>query len=115
MFFSSCPSWFGFDNTYFHEMIRGICGSGRKEGNTGALVAEVLRGTASETELVWLIDLNICYCTGCMSCTFAEMRLIGKLGAVAGMQDVRELKNCMNEARELGLAMKGCLGKASGG
>jgi hypothetical protein len=28
-------------------MILGICGSGRKEGNTGALVEEVLKGTAS--------------------------------------------------------------------
>jgi multimeric flavodoxin WrbA len=50
-------------------MILGICGSGRKEGNTGALVAEVLKGTGSQTELVWLIDLNIGYCDGCMRCT----------------------------------------------
>ena len=188
-------------------MILGICGSGRKEGNTGALVEEVLKGTASETELVWLIDLNIGYCTGCMRCTFeggcwqkdgmtdlykklidcegivlgspcyygdvsglvksmmdrsialgymgigkesaqrmhgrkpladkpvaivsavaghgveraletmesfvtfGEMKLVGKLGAVAGMDDVRELKNYMDEARELGVKMKGALGK----
>ena len=49
-------------------MILGICGSGRKEGNTGKLVEEALKGTGSETELVWLIDLNIGYCTGCMKC-----------------------------------------------
>ncbi|MCK5186946.1 MAG: flavodoxin family protein, partial [Deltaproteobacteria bacterium] len=49
-------------------MILGICGSGRKEGNTGAIVEEVLKGTESETELVWLIDLNVGYCTGCMRC-----------------------------------------------
>jgi len=187
-------------------MILGICGSGRKEGNTGALVEEVLKGTESETELVWLIDLNIGYCTGCMRCTFeegcwqkdgmtdlykklidcegivlgspcyygdvsglvksmmdrsialgymgigkesvqpmhgrkpladkpvgivsavaghgveraletmesfvtfGEMELVGKLGAVAGMQDVRELKNFMDEARELGVKMKEALG-----
>ena len=183
-------------------MILGICGSGRKEGNTGALVEEVLKGTDSETELVWLIDLNIGYCTGCMRCvsegncwqkdgmtdlykkmidcesmvigspcyygdvsglvksmmdrsialgymgigkeseipmhgrkplagkpaallsavaghgveraletmeqfvSFGEMKLVGKLGAVAGMQDVKKLKNIMDEARGLGVKIK---------
>jgi multimeric flavodoxin WrbA len=187
-------------------MILGICGSGRKEGNTGALVEEVLKGAESKTELVWLIDLNIGYCTGCMRCTleggcwqkdgmtdlykklidcdgmvlgspcyygdvsglvksmmdrsialgymgigkesatpmhgrkpladkpaalvsavaghgveraletmesfvtFGEMKLVGKLGAVAGMQDVRELKNFIDKARELGVKLKGALG-----
>ena len=186
-------------------MILGICGSGRKEGNTGALVEEVLKGTGSETELVWLIDLNVGYCTGCMRCTFegncwqkdgmtdlykklidceamvigspgyygdvsglvksmmdrsialgymgigkesetpmhgrkplvdkpaaivsvvaghgfersletmerfvnyGEMKLVGKLGAVAGMQDVRELKNIMDEASGLGAKIKEAL------
>ncbi|MEI6126573.1 MAG: flavodoxin family protein [Pseudomonadota bacterium] len=51
-------------------MILGICGSGRKEGNTGALVEEVLKGTGSATELIWLIDINLGYCTGCMRCVF---------------------------------------------
>ena len=186
-------------------MILGICGSGRKEGNTGALVEEVLKGTGSETELVWLIDLNLGYCTGCMKCAlegncwqkdgmtdlykkligcealvigspgyygdvsglvksmmdrsialgymgvgkesetpmhgrkpladkpaaivsvvaghgfersletmerfvnYGEMKLVGKLGAVAGMQDVRELKNFMDEARGLGAKIKEAL------
>ncbi len=49
-------------------MILGICGSGRKEGNSGALVEEILKAAGSETELVWLIDLNLGYCTGCMRC-----------------------------------------------
>ncbi len=183
-------------------MILGICGSGRKEGNTGALVEEVLKQTGSETELVWLIDLNVGYCTGCMRCTFEgncwqqdgmtelykkmidseaivigspcyygdvsglvksmmdrsialgymgigkesetpmhgrkpladkpaavvsavaghgveraletmerfvsynEMKLVGKFGAVAGMQDVREHANIMTEAGELGARIK---------
>jgi len=50
-------------------MILGICGSGRKEGNTGALVEEVLKGAGQETELVWLIDITVGYCTGCWRCT----------------------------------------------
>jgi multimeric flavodoxin WrbA len=51
-------------------MILGICGSGRKEGNTGALVEEVLKATGAETEFIWLIDINLGYCTGCMRCVF---------------------------------------------
>ena len=51
-------------------MILGICGSGRKEGNTGALVEAVLQGAGGPSELIWLIDLNIGYCTGCMRCAF---------------------------------------------
>ena len=186
-------------------MILGICGSGRKEGNTGAIVEGVLKGTGSDTELVWLIDLNIGYCTGCMRCAlegncwqkdgmtdlykkiidceaiiigspgyygdvsglvksmmdrsialgymgigmesetpmhgrkplagkpaaivsvvaghgferaletmerfvnYGELELVGKLGAVAGMQDVRELKNIMDEARGLGAKIKKAL------
>jgi len=186
-------------------MILGICGSGRKEGNTGALVEEVLKGTGSEAELEWLIDLNVGYCTGCMRCTFegncwqkdgmtnlykklidckalvlgspcyygdvsglvksmmdrsialgymgigkesempmhgrkpladkpvalvaavaghgveraletmesfvkfAEMKLVGKLGATAGMRDVRELKDIMDDARGLGAKIKEAL------
>jgi len=186
-------------------MILGICGSGRKEGNTGALVEEVLKGTGSEAELEWLIDLNVGYCTGCMRCTFegncwqkdgmtnlykklidcealvlgspcyygdvsglvksmmdrsialgymgigkeselpmhgrkpladkpvalvaavaghgveraletmesfvkfAEMKLVGKLGAAAGMGDVRELKDTMDDARGLGAKIKEAL------
>jgi len=180
-------------------MILGICGSGRKEGNTGAIMEEVLKGTGSRTEMVWLIDLNLGYCDGCMRCTmegacwqkdgmtalyqkmidceamvigspcyygdvsgliksmmdrsialgymgvgkesevpmhgrkplaekpavivsavaghgaeraletmeryvgYGEMKLMGKLAAVAGMSDVREMKEIMNEARGLGV------------
>jgi multimeric flavodoxin WrbA len=49
-------------------MILGICGSGRKEGNTRALVEEVLKGTGMQSELVWLYDINVGYCDGCMRC-----------------------------------------------
>ncbi len=183
-------------------MILGICGSGRKEGNTGAIVEEVLKGIESETELVWLIDLNVGYCTGCMRCAsegncwqkdgmtdiykkiidceaivigspgyygdvsglvksmmdrsialgymgigkesktpmhgrkplagkpaaivstvaghgferahvtmeqfvnYGEMKLVGKLGAVVGMQDVRELRDIMDEEHKLGAKIK---------
>jgi multimeric flavodoxin WrbA len=188
-------------------MILGICGSGRKDGNTGALVEEVLKGTGGETELVWLIDINVGYCTGCMRCategncwqkdgmtdlyrkmidceamvigspcyygdvsglvksmmdrsialgymgigkeserpmhgrkplaykpaaivaavaahgvdraletmesfvTYGEMNCVGKLGAVAGMKDVRELKDIMGEAHVLGEKIKEALKK----
>jgi multimeric flavodoxin WrbA len=190
-------------------MMLGICGSGRKDGNSGALVEEVLTGARGESELVWLIDLNIGYCTGCMRCTFeggcwqkdgmvdlykklidcealvigspcyygdvsglvksmmdrsialgymgigkesempmhgrkpladkpvaivsavaghgveraletmesfvnfGEMNLIGKLGAVAGMGDVREQKKFMDEAHALGDKIREALEKKS--
>jgi hypothetical protein len=41
--------------------------------------------------------------------TFGEMKLVGKLGAVAGMQDVRGLTNLMNEARNLGVTLREAL------
>jgi hypothetical protein len=37
---------------------------------------------------------------------YGEMKFVGKLGAVAGMQDVRELKDIMDEARGLGAKIK---------
>jgi len=187
-------------------MILGLCGSGRKDGNSGALVDAVLQGAGSqETELVWLIDLSIGYCTGCMRCvveggcwqedgmtglyrkmidcdalvigspcyygdvsglvkslmdrsialgymgigkeseqpmhgrkplagkpaaivsavaghgveraletmgsyvSFAEMNLVGKLGAVAGMGDVRQKPDIMDKARDLGKKIRAAL------
>jgi multimeric flavodoxin WrbA len=51
-------------------MILGICGSGRKEGNTGGLIEAVLAAAGGPAELVWLIDANIGYCTGCLRCAF---------------------------------------------
>jgi len=187
-------------------MILGICGSGRKEGNTGALVEEVLKGTGMQSELVWLYDINVGYCDGCMRCAmeggcwqkdgmtdlykkmidceamvigspcyygdvsglvksmmdrsialgymgvgkesespmhrgrkpltgkpaailsavaghgaeraletmesfvgFGDMNLVGKLGAVTMMRDVREMKDIMDEARSLGVKIKEAL------
>lgn len=188
-------------------MILGICGSGRKEGNTGALIEAVLKAAGGPSELIWLIDLNIGYCTGCMRCVFeggcwqqdgmsglyrklidadaivygspcyygnvsglfksfmdrsialgymgigkeaeiamhgrkplagkpaaivsavaghgvdavlavmesyvgyGEMNIVGRLGAVAGMDDVRDKPDIMNQARELGAQLSRALKK----
>ena len=48
--------------------ILGICGSARKNGNTAALLKEVLKSTDMESELIFLSDLNIGFCSGCRSC-----------------------------------------------
>lgn len=48
--------------------IMGICGSARKKGNTAMLLQEVLRSTGMESELIFLSDLSIGFCTGCLSC-----------------------------------------------
>ncbi len=187
-------------------MILGICGSGRKEGNTGALIEAVLKATGAEGELIWLIDINPGYCTGCMRCvfegncwqqdgmtnilykklldaeaivlgspcyygevsglmksmmdrsialgymgigkesdnpmhgrkplagkpgavvgavaghgiehtlevmekflTYSEVKVVGKVGAIAGMDDVREKPDIMEQARQLGLKIKAAL------
>jgi hypothetical protein len=37
------------------------------------------------------------------------MKLVGKLGAVVGMQDVRELRDIMDEANKLGAKIKEAL------
>ncbi len=46
--------------------IVGICGSARKKGSTAALLKEVLASTGMESELIFLSDLNIGFCTGCL-------------------------------------------------
>ena len=48
--------------------VLGICGSARKKGNTATLLREVLDATGMENELVFLSDLTIGFCTGCLSC-----------------------------------------------
>ena len=40
---------------------------------------------------------------------YGEMKLVGKLGAIAGMGDVREKKDIMDEARSLGVKIKEAL------
>ncbi len=189
-------------------MILGICGSGRKEGNTGALIEAVLEAAGAACELIWLIDINPGYCTGCMRCVFegncwqqdgmtnvmykkildaeaivlgspcyygevsglmksmmdrsfalgymgigkesdtlmhgrkplagkpgvvvgavaghgiehtlevmekflaySEMKILGRLGAIAGMGDVREKPDIMGQARQLGLKLKEALNR----
>jgi len=48
--------------------VLGICGSARKNGNTATLLREALNATGMESELVFLSDLTIGFCTGCLSC-----------------------------------------------
>ena len=48
--------------------ILGICGSARKKGSTATLLNEVLQSTGMENELIFLSDLTIGFCTGCLSC-----------------------------------------------
>ena len=50
------------------SIVLGICGSARKKGNTATLLREVLDATGMENELVFLSDLTIGFCTGCLSC-----------------------------------------------
>ncbi|MDX1777430.1 MAG: NAD(P)H-dependent oxidoreductase, partial [Thermodesulfobacteriota bacterium] len=45
--------------------------------------------------------------------TFGEMNLVGKLGAVAGMQDVREQKDFIEKAHALGVKIREVLGEKS--
>lgn len=48
--------------------ILGICGSARKNGSTALLLKEVLQSTGMQSELIFLSDLTIGFCTGCLSC-----------------------------------------------
>ncbi|MBW2652084.1 MAG: flavodoxin family protein [Deltaproteobacteria bacterium] len=48
--------------------ILAICGSARKKGNTALLVNEGLKSTGMESELIFLSDLTIGFCTGCLNC-----------------------------------------------
>jgi len=46
----------------------GICGSARKRGSTATLLKEVLNTIGVDSELIYLIDFNIKFCLGCLSC-----------------------------------------------
>ena len=48
--------------------ILGICGSAKKKGSTATLLKEVLKSTGMESELIFLSDLNIGFCSGCLKC-----------------------------------------------
>ena len=64
--------------------ILGVCGSARKKGNTAALLNEVLKSTGMESELIFLSDLNIGFCSGCLICRENK----GKCSKDDGMQIV---------------------------
>jgi multimeric flavodoxin WrbA len=48
--------------------ILGICGSARKKGSTATLLQAVLDAAGLESELIFLSDQNIGFCSGCLSC-----------------------------------------------
>lgn len=48
--------------------ILGICGSARKNGSTALMLKEVLQSTGLKSEFIFLSDLTIGFCTGCLSC-----------------------------------------------
>jgi multimeric flavodoxin WrbA len=48
--------------------ILGICGSARKNGNTATLLREALNAAGMASELIFLSDLTVGFCTGCLSC-----------------------------------------------
>ncbi len=48
--------------------ILGICGSARKKGNTTSLINDVLESSGMESELIFLSDLKVGFCTGCLQC-----------------------------------------------
>ena len=74
--------------------ILGICGSARKKGNTATLLREVLAATGLESELVFLSDLNIGFCSGCLSCMQHK-------GACAKNDDMQGLLDKMLGAQAL--------------
>ena len=57
------------------KKILAFMGSPRKNGNTSALVQEVLRGAkaaGAETKLIYVADLNMKGCQSCYSCKMKE-------------------------------------------
>ena len=74
--------------------ILGICGSARKKGNTATLLREVLNATGMESELNFLSDLTIGFCTGCLSC-------VKNKGVCIKNDDMQGLLDKMIEARAI--------------
>jgi len=74
--------------------VLGICGSARKKGNTATLLREVLDATGMENELVFLSDLTIGFCTGCLSC-------VKNKGVCIKDDDMKGLLDKMIEARAI--------------
>jgi multimeric flavodoxin WrbA len=74
--------------------ILGICGSARKKGNTATLLREVLAAAGLESELVFLSDLSIGFCSGCLSC-------VQQKGVCVKKDDMQELLEKMLAAQAL--------------
>lgn len=74
--------------------ILGICGSARKKGNTATLLREVLAAAGFESELVFLSDLSIGFCSGCLSC-------VQQKGVCVKKDDMQELLEKMLGAQAL--------------
>ena len=62
----------------------GICGSLREESNTNKLVKKVAVSSGCEFELVYLKDMEVEPCTGCLTCMWTE----GQCCIKDGMQEL---------------------------
>ncbi len=74
--------------------VLGICGSARKSGNTATLLRETLTATGMNSELVFLSDLTIGFCSGCLRCMKNAGRCIkddDMSGLLANMLEARAL------------------------
>jgi multimeric flavodoxin WrbA len=74
--------------------VLGICGSARKKGNTAKLLEEVLKATGMESELIFLSDLNVGFCLGCLSC-------VKNKGVCAKIDDMKALVDKMLAAKAI--------------
>jgi multimeric flavodoxin WrbA len=74
--------------------ILGICGSAQKKGNTATLLQAVLDAAGLESELVFLSDQNIGFCSGCLSC-------VKHKGVCVKKDDMQELLQKMLGAQAL--------------
>jgi len=87
--------------------VLGICGSARKKGNTATLLREALNATGMESELIFLSDLTIGFCTGCLSC-------VKNKGVCIKDDDMQGLLEKMMEARAIVLGSPNYYYDASG-
>jgi len=61
------------------KKILAVCASARKGGNTDVIIDELLRAAqdnGSETEKIYLSDLNMKQCTGCRACRKQDVKTI---------------------------------------
>ena len=87
--------------------VLGICGSARKNGNTATLLREALNATGMESELVFLSDLTIGFCSGCLSC-------VKNKGVCIKDDDMKGLLEKMIESRAIVLGSPNYYYDASG-